>query len=263
MATIITAEKGLILTSGLKFCTLSTINGGTKNAELASTDETVVIQNIPNPLPRQDIQEVPQPIKENLKILCSAFSSSEKYVAFADDHKQLSLWEWQDNAGLKLIKQWNLMRRANKIIFDHCRRNDHPDRGDHFYDPDDEHILIADKSGDVFRFSKYEDEGKCVLGHLSMLLDLKLSRDGNFIITCDRDEKIRVSHYPNAYNIHNYCLGHTDFVSCLEIPMPFSGEYLISGSGDSTIRIWDYLKGKELVKVNCAQDAGLEPIEIE
>ena len=96
-----------------------------------------------------------------------------------------------------------------------------------------------------------------------MLLDLKLSQDGNFIITCDRDEKIRVSHYPNAYNIHNYCLGHTDFVSCLEIPMPFSGEYLISGSGDSTIRIWDYLKGKELDKVNCTQDAGLELLEIE
>ena len=56
-------------------------------------------------------------------------------MAFADDHKQLSLWEWQDNAGLKLIKQWNLMRRVNKIIFDHRRRND--DR------EDDEHILIA------------------------------------------------------------------------------------------------------------------------
>ena len=125
MATIITAEKGLILTSGLKFCTLSTINGGTKNAELASTDESVEIQNIPNPLPRQDIQEVPQPIRENLRILCSAFSGSEKYVAFADDHKQLSLWEWQDNAGLKLIKQWNLMRRANKIIFDHCIRKEY------------------------------------------------------------------------------------------------------------------------------------------
>ena len=34
MATVITAEKGLILTSGLKFCTLRTAKGGTKNAEL-------------------------------------------------------------------------------------------------------------------------------------------------------------------------------------------------------------------------------------
>ena len=48
-----------------------------------------------------------------------------------------------------------------------------------------------------------------------MLLDIKLSKCGKFIITCDRDEKIRVSHYPNAYNIHNFCLGHTDFVTCI------------------------------------------------
>ena len=138
MATIITAEKGLILTSGLKFCALKTINGGTKNAELLSDNEkTIEIQNIPNPLPNEDVQQGPQLEKKNLRILCSAFSSSEKYVAFADDHKQLSLWEWQDNAGLKLIKQWNLMRRANKIIFDHRKRNDYPD--------DDEHVLIAGK----------------------------------------------------------------------------------------------------------------------
>ena len=89
--------------------------------------DEIFIQEIPEPLPRQDVQEVPQPAKENLRILCSAFSNNEKYVAFADDHKQLTLWEWQDNTGLKFIKQWNLVRRANKIIFD----------------KNDQHILVA------------------------------------------------------------------------------------------------------------------------
>ena len=78
---------------------------------------------------------------------------------------------------------------------------------------------ISDKSGDVFQFviESEEKEGKCILGHLSMLLDIRLSKCGKFIITCDRDEKIRVSHFPNAYNIHNFCLGHSDFVTCLDM----------------------------------------------
>ena len=78
-------------------------------------------------------------------------------------------------------------------------------------------FFFSDKSGDVFQFSVNQNEGKCLLGHLSMLLDVKLSNCGKFVISTDRDEKIRVSHYPNAYNIHNFCLGHTDFVTSLEL----------------------------------------------
>jgi tRNA (guanine-N(7)-)-methyltransferase subunit TRM82 len=87
------------------------------------------------------------------------------------------------------------------------------------FDKDATSILIADKSGDVFQFiiESEEKEGKCILGHLSMLLDIKLSKCGKSIITCDRDEKIRVSHFPNAYNIHNFCVGHSDFVTCLDM----------------------------------------------
>ncbi len=52
-----------------------------------------------------------------------------------------------------------------------------------------------------------------LLGHLSMLLDVLVTDCSRFVVTCDRDEKIRVSRYPNAYNIHTYCLGHTEFVT--------------------------------------------------
>ena len=38
-----------------------------------------------------------------------------------------------------------------------------------------------------------------------------LSFSNSHVITCDRDEeKIRVSRYPNAYNIETFCLGHTE-----------------------------------------------------
>ena len=73
-------------------------------------------ETIPEPLPRKDVNEVPQPPKEGLRILCSAISHCGKFIAFADDHKQLTVWSWKDQ--ISLHRQWNMVRRANKIIFD-------------------------------------------------------------------------------------------------------------------------------------------------
>ena len=39
------------------------------------------------------------------------------------------------------------------------------------------------------------------------LLKQVITKDDKFLITSDRDEKIRVSCYPNSYNIHSFCLG--------------------------------------------------------
>ena len=80
--------------------------------------ENNTIQSIPDPLPRQDVSEVPQPPKENLRILCCAISQNSEFVAFADDHKQVTVWSWKDGNQLNLVRQWNMFRRANKIIFD-------------------------------------------------------------------------------------------------------------------------------------------------
>lgn len=40
-----------------------------------------------------------------------------------------------------------------------------------------------------------------------------MSPDDRFIITADRDEKIRVSHLRSPYNIQSFCLGHTQWVT--------------------------------------------------
>ena len=75
------------------------------------------IHEIPDPLPRTDVNEVPQVAKENLRILCSAVSACGQFLAFADDHKQLTIWSFQGKKNT-LLKQYNLVRRANKVIFD-------------------------------------------------------------------------------------------------------------------------------------------------
>ena len=51
--------------------------------------------------------------------------------------------------------------------------------------------------------------GMLVLGHTSSLTTMLLTLDDRYLITADRDEHIRVSHYPRGYNIERFCMGHT------------------------------------------------------
>jgi hypothetical protein len=105
----------------------------------------------------------------------------------------------------------------------------------------DDFLLIADKSGDVYRTDLLLVNNDrhvnltadhCIMGHLSMLLDIAFIRTDDrqaFVVTADRDEKIRLSRYPNAYNIQGYCLGHTEFVSHVQC---IDSRHMLSASGD-------------------------------
>ncbi|XP_075703365.1 tRNA (guanine-N(7)-)-methyltransferase non-catalytic subunit WDR4 isoform X1 [Rhinoderma darwinii] len=168
-------------------------------------------------------------VSESDKILASAFSSSGDYFALSDDRKRLVLFKtsptWE-----KISVRW-VSRRCTSLTFSPCESR----------------VLVTDKSGDVFSFSvkAAQEDGRLELGHLSMLLDLVVTQDGKHIITCDRDEKIRVSLREAPHVIAAFCLGHTEFVSQLALP---SGQekLLLSGSGDGTLRLWRYETGQEL-----------------
>ena len=42
---------------------------------------------------------------------------------------------------------------------------------------------------------------------------MRLSSDENFLVTSDRDEKIRISYFTNSYNIKSYLMGHREYLS--------------------------------------------------
>lgn len=75
-------------------------------------------------------------------------------------------------------------------------------------------------------------------------------KDKSVILTSDKDHKIRVSTYPKYYNIENFCLGHTEFISKLSLATLNGQSVAVSGSGDGFIRVWDYLQGNELFNVH-------------
>lgn len=55
-----------------------------------------------------------------------------------------------------------------------------------------------------------------------------------------------------SYEIHNYCLGHTNFVTCsAAVPAAAavaagSSSLLVTGGGDGTVRVWDADTGRQL-----------------
>ncbi|XP_004925220.1 tRNA (guanine-N(7)-)-methyltransferase non-catalytic subunit wuho [Bombyx mori] len=163
---------------------------------------------------------------ENDCIVDITVSGDQKYIAVITSiSKNLVVF----SSCLEILKKIILPRSASKIRFTQNNK----------------HILVADKSGDALLYN-LEDEGKSgikLLGHLSILLDILQTIDEKYIITCDRDEKIRISCYPNTYNIETYCLGHKEFVKNIEI-LPNNYNYLISTSGDGTVKLWDYVKGQ-------------------
>ncbi|PNH00970.1 tRNA (guanine-N(7)-)-methyltransferase subunit WDR4 [Tetrabaena socialis] len=157
------------------------------------------------------------------------------------------------------------------------------------------HALFADKFGDVLvgrvaaaaapaevAAGKAAAVPATLLGHFcSIVTGLAATPCGRFLATSDKDYKIRISLLPadllqGSYEIQAYCLGHQDFVSCIAFAVQGrseSGEaepsaapaadadavaarsVLLSGSGDGTVRMWDYVSGRQLASYVAAAPA--------
>ncbi|KAJ6252574.1 hypothetical protein M0813_14102 [Anaeramoeba flamelloides] len=72
-----------------------------------------------------------------------------------------------------------------------------------------------------------------------------MTYDKSFYITCDIARRIRVSNFPEIYDIHVFCLGHTDSVTSMAIH-PSSSEQFLTGGGlnDTSIILWNLQNGE-------------------
>jgi len=108
-------------------------------------------------------------------------------------------------------------------------------------------VVFADRFGDVYRWSPTEGrEGTLLFSHLAIVTAMVFAGDGNFLITGDNHEKIRVTFYPDAAEIYSFCLGHTAQVTSLA---PHGSKHLLSTAADGTLRLWS-LDGESLA---CAE----------
>lgn len=135
-------------------------------------------------------------------------------------------------------------------------------------------VSFADKFGVVWvvelegfheKSAMIDKKAAPILAHYcSIITSLDFSPDGQFIVSADRDFKIRVTAFPKrpldgAHEIQSFCLGHTEFVSCFTFvcSQEYPQGFLMSGGGDSTVRLWDFASGSLLDTCEVGAKAGL------
>lgn len=92
-----------------------------------------------------------------------------------------------------------------------------------------------------------------IIGHISMVTDLQvlpICGGSSLIVTCDRDEKVRLTRSDFPERIHSFALGHTEFVGSLAVCE--AKRSIFSAGGDKFVLEW-CLEGPEGVSddVSC------------
>lgn len=104
-------------------------------------------------------------------------------------------------------------------------------------------LISGDVAGDSYAYNLLEKGQRLLLGHTaSMLTDIAVINDGAdncHLLTSDRDEKIRISRFPETYVIEGFLLGHTAYVTGFVVVPSSSSTLAVSCGGDMTLRLWD------------------------
>lgn len=128
-------------------------------------------------------------------------------------------------------------------------------------------IIAGDLAGDVHAFpvekSSSDDSdpqnsssssGRLLLGHTASMLTSVQIVDGK-IFSADRDEKVRISSFPQTFITDGYLLGHEAYVTDFTVlassgDSNSNGKYCVTASGDKTIKLWNYKSCVEVASLD-------------
>lgn len=117
-------------------------------------------------------------------------------------------------------------------------------------------LYLLEKTGDLYKIQS-DGQSKFLLGHLFTFSDVQFVTNEDdskllYIISADRDEKIRITNYPNTFDIERYCFGHKHLVDRIFIA---NDRRFVSVDQQGDVCVWD------LAFLESDKTAPLEPIE--
>ncbi|KAF4147818.1 WD domain G-beta repeat domain-containing protein [Phytophthora infestans] len=127
--------------------------------------------------------------------------------------------------------------------------------------------IVGQKTGEAVAvpFPDVDRDLKTLLGHTtSMVTHVAVNHDSSLLLTADRDEKLRVSRFPNAAIIESYCLGHAASLTKVACSV-VTPELVVSTSMDNTLKLWQMTTGKLLASETLLPgvEVSLEPLDEE
>jgi len=118
-------------------------------------------------------------------------------------------------------------------------------------------MLCCDRAGEIWSYNTV-DLAKCVNlgGHPTSVLtsiSVNATKCPTLLASSDRNEKVRITRFPQVLDVTNYCMGHTDAVLSVTFCPTLMGdsgraEYLISVGWDLKLILWS---GSDGSIVNC------------
>lgn len=116
----------------------------------------------------------------------------------------------------------------------------------------DKFLFVGDKFGDVYEIDYKTSETsnvegmKPILGHVGLLTKLDILEYDNkkLLMSCDRDEHIKLSHIPQSFIINKFLYGHKEFISSVVK----INDYVLSSGGDSFIMLSNWKTGELVTK---------------
>jgi WD40 repeat protein len=168
---------------------------------------------------------------EGSAIITITVANDGKYVFAGYSSKVVCCWDI--NTG-ELLGSGLFKKRPTAIVYSTIANSDRAA------------VLVSDKTGDVWGSDVPLLKNQTILaGHTaSVVTDMEIHN--NLVVTADRDEKLRVSRFPDLETIVSYCLGHTSVVSSATFLSVGGNALLVSVSWDHRLCLWNPLNGKLL-----------------